>query len=154
MCAERKSWNSESQWTSNTRIQYFTQIFKLLCLRGNFNSCSPIFPVTRIRSQILCQRGNYHTPLGLSTQAQKKLFTWYLQICHSYPLDFLSLLLEKWGTGMSSAQETYEGTLYTSQLCKTQMSVNPLDGLKCTFRISPIHPSLSFFFFFAFYPYS
>lgn len=91
---------------------FFHKVFLILVLQFSPGACT--------RNEILCQRGNHHTPLlRLSSQAQKKLFSCYLQhFSHNYPLHLFSLLLEKWEIGAGN-------NLYSAQLRKTQMSVNP-----------------------------
>lgn len=107
-------------------------------------------PGTWIRSQILRQRGNYHTPLRLSTQAQKKLFSCYLQhLSHNYPLHLFFTTFGKKGDLEWVEHSRLERAIFTlSRLCKTQMSVNRLNGHKCNFRpfrIDCTHPSLCHF---------
>lgn len=89
----------------------------------------PCSPVTCISSQSLCQSGNYHESLCLSTKAQQKLFTFFFRAwSQNYPLNVTPAL---------EIAEQREDDLYISRLCKTQMCVNRLDGNTCNFR--PLH---------------
>lgn len=103
---------------------------------------------TCIRQQILCQRGNYHTHNFILQHRLKRYYshaTCSTSAAKLFSAPFFNARRKMRKLDLSTGDRRGQSV----QLCKTQMSLSPLSGHKCNFRlfhISPTHPSLCLFF--------